>query len=164
MLVFNFWVFVPIPHRSSGLSPVGGADLRFGLAPVSELLKSFFTRRLKSHLFSVAFSWSRDSSRRLWLAALHDNGAVIQVTDWLIDWLIKDVTDLMLPRTPLGNALRLTNCSFFIEVLFMTMVYLAEDRTSASVRTERTYRLRRLCRKLMYTVTISSGENAQCSE
>jgi len=46
----------------------------------------------------------------------------------------------------------------------MTMVYLAEDRTSASVRTERTYRLRRLCRKLMYTVTISSGENAQCSE
>ena len=50
---------------------------------------SQFTKHLKSHLFSVAFSWSRDSSRRLRLAAFTtNNGAVIQVTDWLIDWLI----------------------------------------------------------------------------
>jgi len=51
------------------------------------VLPHLYLRHLKSRLFSVAFSWWCDSYRRLRLAAFTaNNGAVIQITDWLIDY------------------------------------------------------------------------------
>jgi len=70
---------------------------------------SQFTRHLKSHLFSVAFSWLRDSSRRLRLAAFM-TPLYKSLIHWLTDWPIASDSDLLLQTECRGQSVCIYVC------------------------------------------------------